>query len=257
MISRFLNLQDHSNRASIKSAGKFKIKMASNLEIKEFLILKNLKLFRRTPMFKNFLLVFLVSLLASCNEGETTIGTGNSSVDISSLNGDDGLSYLSLIVLISCDDGQNGFEYQTGPDNDPQNGKLDEDEVESSAFICPLPAPAGWAQKLSYLEPSEDSICGYDPRGSMLLENWKDDGNWELDENELVVNSLEWCHGSTGPQGADGENGLTPLFHREEFQNSLGQSCSRLSIGYDTVYENGILDLADFLPLINNWGEQH
>jgi len=163
--------------------------------------------------------------------------------NFSSLNGNDGMSYASLIVPIVCEDGQNGFEYQTGPDNNPQNGRLDSAEVTSSAPVCPPSAPLGWAQRLSYIEPSEDSICGYDLRGSMLLENWVDDGDWILNGDEVVVNSLEWCHGDTGQQGADGIDGLTPIFNKEEFYNSEGQSCVRLSIGYDIVYENGILDM--------------
>lgn len=194
-------------------------------------------------MFKNLWLVFLVSFLVACGGGGTTSESGTSTVDISPLNGGDGvdgLSYLALIIPIICEDGQNGFEYQTGPDNNPKNGKLDEVEVISSASVCPPSAPLGWAQRLNYLEPSEDSICGYDLRGSMLLENWRDDGDGRLNGNETVINSLEWCHGDTGPQGADG---LTPIFNTEKFYNSEGQSCSRLSIGYDTVYKNGELDL--------------
>ncbi|VAW26022.1 hypothetical protein MNBD_BACTEROID04-1917 [hydrothermal vent metagenome] len=184
-------------------------------------------------MFKNFLLVFLVSFLVACGGGETTTESGNSSVDISSLNGNDGMSYASLIVPIVCEDGQNGFEYQTGPDDNPQNGRLDRAEVTSSAPACPPSAPLGWAQKLSYLEPSEE-ICEGDPRGGMLFEIWKDDGDGELDEDEVISSSVQWCNG---------KDGLTPIFNKEEFYNSEGQSCVRLSIGYDIVYENGILDM--------------
>lgn len=188
-------------------------------------------------MFKNIWFVFMVSFLVACGGGKKTDSVDVSTVDLSPLNGEDGAdgtSFASLIVPIVCEDGQNGFEYQTGPDNNPKNGVLDTVEVASSAVICPPAAPLGWAQRLSYLPPSEDSICGYDPRGSMLLENWLDDGDWVLNGDEVVVNSLEWCHGA---------DGLTPIFNREEFFNSEGQSCSRISIGYDTVYQNGVLDM--------------
>ncbi len=185
-------------------------------------------------MFKNVWLVLLVSFLVACGGGETTVGTGDSSVDISPLDGKDGAdgtSYASLIVPIVCEDGQNGFDYQTGPDDNPKDGMPD--LVTSHAPICPPSAPLGWGQKLSYSEPSED-LCEGDPRGGMLFEIWKDDGDGKLNGDEVISSSVEWCNG---------HDGLTPIFNKEEFYNSEGQSCVRLSIGYDTVYENGELDM--------------
>lgn len=203
-------------------------------------------------MVKYFLLFCSIGLLVACGGGQSTVASGDSSVDISPLNGKDGkdgadgTSFASLIVPIVCKDGQDGFEYQTGPDNNPQNGELDKAEVSSSAPICPPPVPAGFAIKLSYLEPSED-LCGGDSRGGMMLQVWEDsNGNKKLDGNEVVSNHVQWCNGQQGPKGdtgAQGPNGLTPIFKTEKFYNSEGQSCSRLSIGYDTVYKNGKLDI--------------
>ncbi len=209
-------------------------------------------------MFKNFWLVIMVCFLSACNDGQSTVGFGSSlnvsSVDISPLNGKDGingLSYVSLITPIVCKDGQNGFKYQTGIDDNPKNGKLDSAEVSSSAPVCPPPVSIGLIQKLSYIKPSK-SVCGGDPRGGMLLQTWKDkNGDGELDGSEVILNNVQWCNGQNGAKGdigvqgqkgANGKNGLTPIFKTEKFYNSEGQSCSRLSIGYDNVYKNGILD---------------
>lgn len=212
-------------------------------------------------MLKNMWLFLFVSLLVACGGGGTTSDSGISTVDISPLNGEDGVdgtSFISLIVPIVCEDGQSGLDYQTGPDNNPQNTKLDSVEVTSHASICPPPAPVGWGLKISYLKSSA-SLCGGDPSRGMALETWKDNnGNGKLDGNEVVANSLQWCNGNNGSTGAtgavgpqgntgatgkNGTNGLTPIFNTEKFHNSDGQSCSRLSIGYDTVYKNGKLDI--------------
>ncbi len=209
-------------------------------------------------MFKNVWLVLFVSFLAACGGGETTVGTGDSSVDISPLNGKDGVdgtSFTSLVAPIVCKDGQNGFKDSTGPDNNPKNGKLDSAEVTSSVSICPPPAPVGWGQRLSYLEPSED-LCGGDPQGGMLFEVWKEEnGDGELDGSEVIANHVKWCNGAQGPKGdtgaqgpkgdtgAQGPNGLMPLFHMQEFYDSKGRSCHRWSVGFDTVRKNNELDM--------------
>ncbi len=59
----------------------------------------------------------------------------------------------------------------------------------------------------------------------------------ESDSSSVDISPLN------GHDGVDGVDGLTPIFNREEFYNSEGQNCVRLSIGYDTVYENGMLDM--------------
>ncbi|MEQ9467855.1 MAG: hypothetical protein RLN88_10625 [Ekhidna sp.] len=197
----------------------------------------------------------------NCSNGGVRISVGQDANDNGTLDdsevesvsfvcnggtGNDGASGSQLVARTSPESpGENceagGTLVEIGADiND--NNTLDNDEVQTSFFVCNGVNGAGAGENglSSLIRATPDDTC---PNGGIFIEVGLDlNDNGELDGGE-IQSSYSICNGSDGANGTNGSNGYSTLSN--VISEAPGPNCAngglKVELGLDTN-RNGALD---------------